>query len=294
MKRREDLILILSRSVDAPARKYRVSNLVLSAVSMALLVLIASFTLSTLHYYHMWKQATDHQNLKAEADQLRKENETFRLSARQLSEKISSLEITSKKLEILSGLDIGSLGGVGGPSIYDNPLLNLDRRALIRHFRSLERKRISLDSTLRQLQEVYNTRTSLMAATPAIMPVHGYPSGGFGYRMDPLNGQRDFHPGIDISAPRGNKVKATADGVVSFARRNVGYGKLVRLEHPFGISTRYGHLDRFTVKTGQRVKKGDIIGYVGSTGRSTGPHLHYEVRINGQPLNPLRFFRDVG
>lgn len=294
MKRREDLILILSRSVDAPARRYRVSNLVLSAVGMALLVLIASFTLSTLHYYHMWKQASDHQDLKAEADQLRKENETFRLSARQLSEKISSLEITSKKLEILAGMDSGGLGGVGGPSIYDNPLLSMDRRALIRHFKSLERKRISLDSTLRQLQEVYNTRTSLMAATPTTMPVHGYPSGGFGYRMDPLNGQRDFHPGIDISAPRGNKVTATADGVVSFARRNVGYGNLVRLEHPFGISTRYGHLDRFTVKTGQRVKKGDIIGYVGSTGRSTGPHLHYEVRINGQPLNPLRFFREVG
>ena len=84
---------------------------------------------------------------------------------------------------------------------------------------------------------------------------------------------------------------ATADGLVVFARRRAGYGKLVTIEHKFGISTRYGHLDRFSVEAGQRVKKGDIIGYVGSTGRSTGPHLHYEVLLRSQPLNPLRFFR---
>ena len=96
----------------------------------------------------------------------------------------------------------------------------------------------------------------------------GCPSGGFGYRIDPFSGERDFHPGIDISAPRGNKVSATADGVVINAGQKFSYGNLVTLEHKFGISTRYGHLDRYSVEVGQKVKKGDIIGYVGSTGRA--------------------------
>ena len=293
MRKREDLTIIISRSAQLPARRYRIPHRLLVSLGMASAVLFSSFTLSTLHYYYMWKKTTDHEQLKVSAYALSKENETFRLAGRQLNEKISSLEVTSKKLQILSGLDEGGLGGVGGPSTYDNPLLSLDSRGLLEHFSSLERKSISLESQLRQLQDVYNTRSILLAATPAIMPARGYPSGRFGYRIDPFNGKRDFHPGIDISAPRGNKVIATADGVVISAGRKFSYGKLVTMEHRFGISTRYGHLDRFTVKPGQKVKRGDIIGYVGSTGRATGPHLHYEVRLNDRPLNPLRFFRDL-
>ena len=292
MSKKEKLTLIISRSVDSPARRYRISHAFLMTVGTALIVLFSSFVSSTLHYYRMWKKTSDYQLLKVEADRFRKDNEAFQLATRQLGEKISLLEVASKKLEILSGVNREGLGGVGGPSSSDNPLLSLDARSLIRHFKSLERKRISLHTKLRQLQDIYNTGTILLAATPAIMPVRGYPSGRFGYRLDPFSGERQFHPGIDISAPRGNAVTATADAVVVFARRKLGYGKLVVLEHRFGISTLYGHLNGFTVKRGQKVKKGDIIGYVGSTGRTTGAHLHYEVRLKGQPLNPLRFFRD--
>ena len=292
MRRRGDLTVIISRAAELPARRYKISQKLLLRLGIALGVLFSSFCLSTLHYYHMWKKTTDHDQLLTSSYELSKENDTFRLAARQLSEKLASLEVTSTKLQILSGLDQEGLGGVGGPSAYENPLLSLDTQGLFNHFRSLERKSISLETQLRQLQDVYNTRSILLAATPAIVPVRGYPSGRFGYRIDPFNGERDFHPGIDISAPRGNKVSAPADGVVVRAGLKFSYGKLVTLEHKFGISTRYGHLDRFTVQVGQKVKKGDIIGYVGSTGRATGPHLHYEVRLNGRPLNPLRFFRD--
>ncbi|MCH8819132.1 MAG: M23 family metallopeptidase [Acidobacteria bacterium] len=292
MSRREDLTIIVARSAYMSARRYKVSRKLLASLGMAVAVMFASFLLSSLHYYYMWKQTADHLAVEARAYQLDKENETFRLVARQLNEKISSLEVTSKKLQILSGLDQESLGGVGGPSTFDNYLLSLDSQDLLEHFTSLERKSISLESNLIQLQDLYNTRTILLAATPALIPVSGYPSGRFGYRIDPFNGEREFHPGIDISAPRGNKVIATADGVVTTAGRKYSYGKLVMIEHKFGLSTRYGHLDRYTVERGQKVKRGDIIGYVGSTGRATGPHLHYEVRLNDRPLNPLRFFRD--
>lgn len=292
--RRSDLTVIIGRDGRPSAAKYRVSHRFLLAFGIALVVLLSSFTLSTLHYYNMWTKTDHYDHLKLEADKLREQNDTFRLSARQLNEKISTLEITSKKLQLLSGSDGEGLGGVGGPSGFDSSLLNLDSRGLIRHFRSLSRRSISLENNLRNLQELYNTRTILLAATPAVMPVRGYPSGNFGRRVDPFTRERDFHPGIDISAPRGSKVIATADGMVVFAGRKFGYGKLVKVEHKFGISTRYGHLYRVSVKRGQKVNRGDIIGYVGSTGRATGPHLHYEVRLSGKPLNPLRFFRDSG
>ncbi len=256
-----------------------------------MIVLLISFVLSGLHYFHMWKRTTHYGHLRVEVDQLQKENETFRLTAKQLNEKVSLLEVTTKKLHIFSGLDQEGLGGVGGPTDWGNIGLGLNNRALYKHFLSLDRRTISLVSELRQLHEYYANRHRLLTATPSLMPVRGYPSANFGYRLDPFSGDREFHPGIDISAPRGKKVMASTDGLVVFAGRHRGYGKLVTLGHPFRISTRYGHLGRVAVKVGQKVKKGDILGYVGSTGRATGPHLHYEVRFNDRPLNPLRFFQ---
>jgi len=203
MKKKEDLTIIVAHSAYLSARRYKVSGNFLDSLRIAVVIVCASFLLSTLHYYYMWKQTTDHVELKTRAYQLDKENEAFRLAARQLNDKISSLEVTSKKLQVLSGLDQESLGGVGGPSSFESPLLSLDSQNLFEHFSSMETKSISLEGTLIQLQDLYNTRSILLAATPAIMPVTGYPSGRFGYRIDPFNGKRDFHPGIDISAPPG-------------------------------------------------------------------------------------------
>lgn len=137
-------------------------------------------------------------------------------------------------------------------------------------------------------------REALAAATPSIWPVTGWLSSGYGSRSDPFTGSSDFHTGIDISAAQGQPVRATADGVVTTARTMGNYGKLVVLDHNFGISTRYGHLSRFTVSEGQLVSKGDIVGYVGSTGRSTSPHLHYELLLNGRQANPLRYLGRPG
>ncbi|HLV00514.1 MAG TPA: M23 family metallopeptidase, partial [Acidobacteriota bacterium] len=262
-------------------------------VLVALLVsLITLLVFSGLSYHRMWAQSQQYEELVREVDLLRRNSETFRLAAKQLEDRISGLQVTAQKLRIGSGFDLDALGGVGGPSSSTDPVLSLNQRDLLQHFKTLEKKRLTLETELRQLQDYYTTREILLAATPSILPVRGYPSDRFGSRSDPFDGETDFHPGIDISAPRGAKVVATADGIVAFAGRRSGYGKMVALEHKFGMSTRYGHLDRYTVESGQKVKKGDIVGYVGTTGRTTGPHLHYEVRLNSQPLNPLRFFRD--
>lgn len=131
-------------------------------------------------------------------------------------------------------------------------------------------------------------REALAAATPTIWPTHGWLSAGYGNRPDPFSGEQEFHSGLDISADKGRPVYATADGTVEFAERSGNYGNLMVLQHGFGITTKYGHLSRFAAKPGQKVKRGQIIGYVGSTGRTTGPHLHYEVTVNGRLLNPLQ------
>lgn len=130
-----------------------------------------------------------------------------------------------------------------------------------------------------------------LAKAPTLWPVEGMITGSFGERIDPFNGEGAFHSGVDISSTYGHAVLAPADGVVVFADAMTGYGRMLVIEHGNGISTRYGHLSGFAVAAGQTVQRGDIIGYVGLSGRSTGPHLHYEVRIHDAPVNPYKYLR---
>ncbi len=128
-------------------------------------------------------------------------------------------------------------------------------------------------------------------SAPNLWPVEGPVTGSFGERIDPFNGEGAFHSGIDIGSTVGQPVMAPADGVVVFADLLGGYGRAIMIDHDHGISTRYGHLASFAVIPGQQVHRGDTIGYVGLSGRSTGPHLHYEVRINDTPVNPYKYLR---
>jgi murein DD-endopeptidase MepM/ murein hydrolase activator NlpD len=128
-------------------------------------------------------------------------------------------------------------------------------------------------------------------SAPNLWPVEGPITGSFGERIDPFNGEGAFHSGVDIGSSDGQPIVAPADGVVVFADFMGGYGRAVIVDHGHGISTRYGHLGNFAVISGQHVHRGDTLGYVGESGRSTGPHLHYEVRINDTPVNPHKYLR---
>ena len=146
-----------------------------------------------------------------------------------------------------------------------------------------------LESRLSVVKQSVDKVDALAAATPSIWPAHGWLSSPMGYRTDPVNGaSSDFHPGLDIAGDSGQPVYATAAGTISFAGRQGAYGNLIVINHGYGLETRYGHLQSFSVKDHQQVQRGDVIGRVGSTGRSTGNHLHYEVLANGTLLNPLR------
>ena len=141
------------------------------------------------------------------------------------------------------------------------------------------------------MDEGLSERLEWLSARPTITPVKGVLTSGYGYRDDPLSGVHAFHRGIDLSAPAGNVVHATADGVVARASRVGGFG---RVAHGFGYSTRYGHLSQIDVEPGQRVKRGDVLGRVGRSGRATGYHVHYEVYEDGRSRNPLEYILDVG
>ena len=129
--------------------------------------------------------------------------------------------------------------------------------------------------------------------TPSIWPVLGHITDGFGARLDPFSGEGAFHTGVDVAADYGAPVHATADGMVVSAEQHVGYGRVVVVDHGFGLTTWYAHLSSYAVVTGTRVKRGEVIGYAGISGRSTGPHVHYEVRMNNAPVNPWRYMKSA-
>jgi len=145
-----------------------------------------------------------------------------------------------------------------------------------------------LESRLSFVRRDVERREELASATPSIWPAHGWLTGTFGGRSDPFTGEPGYHQGIDISTEKGQPIYATADGTVESATYTGDYGNFIVLRHGFGLTTRYGHLSSFAARTGQRVKRGDVIGYVGSTGRSTGAHVHYEILANGKLINPLQ------
>jgi len=140
-----------------------------------------------------------------------------------------------------------------------------------------------------ELWELLQDRSALLAATPSAKPTQGWYTSRFGYRLSPYTDKPMMHEGLDIAAAPGTPVFAPADGTVTFAGYDAGYGKLVIIDHGYGVETRYGHNSEVHVSVGQKIRHGDRIAAVGSTGRSTGPHLHYEVRVNGQPIDPINY-----
>ena len=146
--------------------------------------------------------------------------------------------------------------------------------------------------SFQELDEFFKSQKSLLSATPSIWPARGWVTSKFGYRKSPFTGLREKHGGWDIAARSGSSIRATADGVVVVSGREYGYGNMLEIDHGYGIMTRYGHNSKHLAKVGDRVKRGQVIALVGNTGRSTGPHLHYEVLLNGFPINPKNYILD--
>jgi murein DD-endopeptidase MepM/ murein hydrolase activator NlpD len=249
-----------------------------------------------------WKAKSEVADLQTSHRALEAENTSFRSATSELTTQIASLEDAIQDLGARSALDpnvartmdklpaLVRASAMGGSTEADRTAQRTlsalgtpeDTFGLLRTL--LE----SLESRLSVVSRNVDRRNALAAATPSIWPAQGWLSSTMGRRSDPITGGADFHSGLDIAGERGQPVFATAAGTVTHVGYQGGYGNLIVLDHGFGLETRYGHLLNYTVKAGANVKRGDIIGHVGNSGRSTGYHLHYEVLANGKLLNPLQ------
>jgi murein DD-endopeptidase MepM/ murein hydrolase activator NlpD len=275
----------------AKFRKLKVPHHLLGAGALLLGTSLILSGFFSVQYFTSLSQSHELHRLKKENRELQSSNEQFSKSVEELRGQLRSVEERTRKLAIIAGLnpqEIQTPGGVGG-LVSDSTVVSPHQDEIDRMtFRS---RRLTGD--LEVLENRLDERERLWSSTPSITPVRGLLTDSYGGRSDPFTGRPGTHSGIDIATPQGRPIIAPADGVVAKAEWASGYGKVVYISHGYGYSTRYGHLSKINVKAGQRVKRGDVIGLVGSTGRSTGPHLHYEVRLNGQPMNPMEFILDA-
>ena len=245
-----------------------------------------------VHYARITAEIHELRRLRTENSELLSKTRTYEENAGKLQAKVLQLQTMVTKLGVMAGLEHSlpdaTSAGVGGAVGTESQAPVLAPRAMA----AIDESLTTLTHRSAQLEEFYRDQTLVLASTPSIWPVRGYLSAGFGNRKDPFTGQRDFHSGIDISTPIGTRIFAPADGVVLSAGVQGAYGNSIVVDHGYGVVTRYGHMDAFAVRAGQRVRRGDLIGFVGSTGRSTGPHLHYEVWVRDQAQNPIHFILD--
>ncbi|RLB33908.1 MAG: peptidase M24, partial [Deltaproteobacteria bacterium] len=217
-----------------------------------------------------------------------------------INEKLCELKEFDKRLKIMVNLetseDPGEKNGIGGSDQTTLALLKTHKNNQKELIRSMHEAIDDLNAEIAlgkkekvDLDKFLENQKMLLASTPSIWPTRGWLSSGFGYRISPFTGQKEFHKGIDISTRMKAPIVAPANGIVTRIAWDHGYGRILTLTHGHGIVTRYAHLSKVLVKKGQYVKRGETIALVGNTGRSTGPHLHYEVLLNGMPVNPLRY-----
>ncbi len=285
--------LIVVPHAKARFRKFQISvrltRWVLGAFGVMALVLVGILT----HYTWIAVEVAEIRRLRVENLALATKARAYEENAGHLQAKVLQLQNMVTKLGVMAGLEQSlpdaSLGGVGGLTRSETTPPSVDIASTLE---SLDETVGTLSRKSAHLEQYFSEQREVLASTPSIWPLRGYLSASFGNRPDPFTGMRDFHPGIDISVPRGTPVTAPADGVVVFSGTKGGYGNIIVLDHGYGTVTRYGHLDGFNVRPGQRVKRGDVIAFSGNTGRSTAPHLHYEVWVHDQMRNPIEYILD--
>lgn len=250
----------------------------------------------------------DYTNLKFkthELNALRKENTEQKIQLQAFASKMTDLEFQmaklkqfDKKLRIITNMEVpagsSQVLGIGGPSFEeDTATLEGARAGLIKQMHSdldqLKAEAMAQEKSFTELNEHLFKQTSLFASTPAIWPARGWVTSNFGYRISPFTGLRQMHEGMDIANAMGTVVLSPANGIVSRVDRENGLGKNITINHGYGILTKYGHLSETYVHVGKRVKRGEKIAAIGNTGRSTGPHLHYEIVVNGVNINPEKY-----
>ncbi|MBC7387410.1 MAG: peptidoglycan DD-metalloendopeptidase family protein [Cryobacterium sp.] len=298
-------------------RKILVPAWVVRLGAVAIAVMIVLVGVMVANYGYVMSQVGENNELKTENRRLRQSVQVFKSKMGTLESAMERVKTFSTRLKVITGAEdrggVASLmksipdsaTNIGGPKDVSPEVAaieaELDPRdpeheELQKQYSELELKissmtaeSLALEQNLQDQYEHLVDQKTFLAALPTRKPVIGYYTNGFGTRYAPFGGKLKMHEGLDIANHPGTPIKATADGVVTFSNTKAGYGQTVIVDHGYGLQTWYAHTRKILVKSGQKVRRGDTIALLGSSGRSTGPHCHYEVRVNGIPVDPLSY-----
>jgi len=278
-------------------KRTTVSRGVITCLTISIAVCLILFSIVIYDYLNKQEKIVNQQE---EIVNQRKQLKAFAADINSLKSKLVDLKDFEKKIRNVANIeedaDQENLFGVGGsiPEDFDTQIpITEEYNSLIREMHEQTQQfNLAAINQKKSFESLFNNledQRNLLAATPAIRPTDGWISSTFGYRTSPFTGLREFHNGMDIATQKGTPILATADGVITFAGTKGLMGKLIIIDHGHGMVTRYGHIHKMLKKRGDAVKKGDTIALVGNTGRSTGSHLHYEVHLDGIPVNPAKY-----
>lgn len=270
-------ILVLAHSLHGRLRRIHIPQQVIYGIlTLALVGTFSIFGFVSSYARMAWKVA-NYNSLRREAEDLRIRYQNLQKVVNQTNEQLASLELLAREVSVAYGIK-RRLEGPG--DILSEGRLAPTFTETLQEYNYLRTTNLSRSDFSRRWH--MNTR-------PSIWPIDGNLMSSYGERTDPFSGEGAYHTGVDISAPTGTVARATADGIVSYAGRSGGYGRLVIIDHGNGYETYYAHLSRFEVIAGQEIRRGEPVGAVGTSGRVTAPHLHYEVRVRKAPVNPYRY-----
>ncbi len=305
MGKDEFTIVVFPGSLGAPKKLRLPKRFVKFGVLVSFVVLIGVMGSSfyfVQQYLRLQGSETELVKLRRESKIRKIQVEKFAQQVKNFETEMARLERFEKKLRVITALEdspksIEKNWGVGGPyGLSSNSFTTAMGRGAATMVERLSNgldhlsKQAKIESiSFQELDNFFKNQKSLLSSTPSIWPTRGWVTSNFGFRKSPFTGLREKHEGWDIAARNGSPVRATADGVVVVEGREYGYGNLVEVDHGYGIVTRYGHNSKHLVKVGDRIKRGQVVSLVGNTGRSTGPHLHYEVLLHGVPVNPKNY-----
>ena len=304
---KQKLSLIVLGGSGSKIRQIHLTGRHAAFLALAVCVTVTALLYGAVDYVVMRSEMTDKEiierQLVAQNEEVslqRRQIEKFAQDINELKARIVLLDRFEKKIRLLANIDqpgdTDGLFGVGGstpddldPKVEVNQAQNRLIKDMHRQVKVLSNASEKQESTLTLLLGQLEEQKNVLAHTPAIRPAQGWITSRFDYRVSPFTGRREFHKGIDIANRKGTPIVATADGVISFMGDKGSLGQVVIIDHGYGIVTRYAHIDKGLKQRGERVRRGDVVALMGNTGRSTGPHLHYEVRLNGVPVNPTTY-----
>lgn len=294
--------LIVVPDHHAEVKRYRIQKTFLYQLAGGLGALALVGLIGTFHYFLVAKDAAENRILREENLVLKTQLKSIRERVDHIGTTLDRVERFDQKLRSMTLLSDPQRNLAMGPTEADPgqkvpdasnpfapPATAQDAPALASRLDKLSAEATRQEQSLHELQAYFQDQKSLLASVPSVWPARGWVTSDFGTRLDPYTADRVMHSGLDIAGPHGKEILSPADGTVVFSGLEGGYGNVLVIDHGYGIKTRYGHCAQLLVKAGDRVKRGQNVALLGNTGRSTGPHLHYEVRVNGVAENPRKF-----